>query len=81
VPVALNSGVFWPRRTFLRYPGTIVVEFMDPIPPGKPRDEFFQLLQDAIEPATARLVEAGFRERAALTGTSVPANASAKEPS
>ena len=28
--VALNSGLFWPRRTFMRYPGTLVVEFLDP---------------------------------------------------
>ncbi len=35
-PLALNSGMFWPRRSFLRYPGTIVVEFLDPIPPGFP---------------------------------------------
>ena len=33
VPVALNSGVFWPRRSLTRKPGTIVVEFLDPIPP------------------------------------------------
>src|SRR5581483_502434 len=26
LPVALNSGLFWPRRTFMRYPGTLVVE-------------------------------------------------------
>ena len=40
LPVALNSGLFWPRRTFLRYPGTIVIEFLDVIPPGLSRDEF-----------------------------------------
>ena len=34
LPVALNSGVCWPRRKFLRIPGTIVVEFLEPIPPG-----------------------------------------------
>ncbi len=34
LPVALNSGLFWPRRTFMRYPGTLVVEFLDPLPPG-----------------------------------------------
>jgi 1-acyl-sn-glycerol-3-phosphate acyltransferase len=59
LPVALNSGVFWPRRTLLRYPGTVVVEMLQPIPPGLDRDEFFQRLQNTIEPATARLVEAG----------------------
>ncbi len=34
VPVALNSGLFWPRRTFLRFPGTVRVEVLDPIAPG-----------------------------------------------
>ena len=34
LPVALNSGLFWPRRTFMRYPGTLVVEFLDPLPAG-----------------------------------------------
>src|SRR5262249_45803965 len=40
VPIALNSGLFWPRRRFLRYPGTIVVEVLDPIAPGLPADAF-----------------------------------------
>ena len=31
VPLALNSGLFWPRRSFMRYPGTIVIEILDPI--------------------------------------------------
>ena len=59
VPVALNSGLFWPRRSFLRYPGTIVVEFLDPIPPGLDKDAFFGRLQNDIETATARLVAEG----------------------
>jgi 1-acyl-sn-glycerol-3-phosphate acyltransferase len=64
VPVALNSGLFWPRRAFLRYPGTIVVEFLDPIPPGLPMDEFFRRLRDEIETATVRLVAEGRSELA-----------------
>lgn len=56
LPIALNSGLFWPRRSILRYPGTVVMEILDPIPPGLSRDEFFVRLQDAIEPATARLI-------------------------
>lgn len=65
LPVALNSGLFWPRRKFMRYPGTIVVEFLPPIPPGLDRDEFFTRLQDAIEGTTARLLEEGRRQLAA----------------
>jgi 1-acyl-sn-glycerol-3-phosphate acyltransferase len=56
VPMALNSGLFWPRRRFMRYPGTIVVELLDPIAPGLPVDEFFARLQREIETATAQLL-------------------------
>jgi 1-acyl-sn-glycerol-3-phosphate acyltransferase len=55
VPVALNSGYFWPRHSILRRPGTIVVEFLPAIPPGLARADFMALLQDRIETATARL--------------------------
>jgi 1-acyl-sn-glycerol-3-phosphate acyltransferase len=56
VPIALNSGLFWPRRTFLRHPGTIAVEILDPIAPGLAVDEFFPRLQHELEAATARLI-------------------------
>jgi 1-acyl-sn-glycerol-3-phosphate acyltransferase len=55
VPVALNSGMFWPRRSLLRRPGTVIVEILDPIPPGLPKAEFLQRLQTAIETASERL--------------------------
>src|ERR1700754_1558077 len=72
LPVALNSGLFWPRRTFLRYPGTIVVEFLDVIPPGLTRDEFLARAREAIETATARHVAEGRRERSRLIGDLAP---------
>jgi 1-acyl-sn-glycerol-3-phosphate acyltransferase len=62
VPIALNSGLFWPRRQVRRRPGTVIVEILDPIPPGLPRAECLARMQAAIEPATARLVEEGRRE-------------------
>jgi 1-acyl-sn-glycerol-3-phosphate acyltransferase len=64
LPVALNSGLAWPRRKFLRYPGTVRVEILDPIPPGLERGEFFQRLKNDIEQATARLVAAGIKNSA-----------------
>lgn len=56
-PLALNSGLFWPRRSWRLYPGTIVMEFLAPIPPGLPRQAFRAHLQQTIEAATARLIE------------------------
>jgi 1-acyl-sn-glycerol-3-phosphate acyltransferase len=65
LPVALNSGLFWPRRSAIRRPGTIVVEILKPIPPGRPRDEFLRRLETAIEGASSRLlVEGGAPEPA-----------------
>src|SRR5919206_3265157 len=59
VPVALNSGLFWPRRRFIRHPGTVVVEFLEPIPPGLPRKAFLEELQARIEGASERLLAEG----------------------
>jgi 1-acyl-sn-glycerol-3-phosphate acyltransferase len=76
LPVALNSGLFWPRRTFMRYPGTLVVEFLDVLPPGLPRDEFLTRIAATIEEATARLVETARHEQQQLFG-GAPGSASA----
>ena len=54
VPVALNSGVYW--TGFLKRPGTIVLQFLEPIPPGLKRDDFMALLQERIERATTVLL-------------------------
>jgi len=66
VPVALNSGLFWPRRHFRRYPGTLVIEFLEPIPPGYGKAEFMDLLQKRIESATDQLVADACRRNPAL---------------
>ena len=57
VPVALNSGLFWPRRHWRRYPGTIVVEFLEALPAGLPRTEFRRTVEARIEDACARLID------------------------
>lgn len=56
LPVALNSGLYWPRRRSIRYPGTVVVEILPPIEPGMKVDEFRHSLRDQIEAASTRLM-------------------------
>ncbi len=56
VPLALNSGLFWPRRRLERFPGTIVVEILEPIAPKLHRSEFKAVVVERIETACARLV-------------------------
>lgn len=55
VPVALNSGLFWAKNSFLRYPGKIIIEFMEPMPLGMEKKEFMKTLQDRIEEKCAEL--------------------------
>jgi 1-acyl-sn-glycerol-3-phosphate acyltransferase len=62
VPVALNSGVFWGRRSFVKRPGRIVVEFLPPIEPGLDRNAFMAELEGRLEAATERLVAQARRE-------------------
>jgi len=58
VPVALNSGLFWGRRSFLKRPGLITVEFLDPIPAGLDRRRFMKELEARLEGASQRLLPA-----------------------
>ncbi len=62
VPVALNSGLYWPRRSLRLQPGKVRMEFLDPIYPGMDRMAFFRELEEKIETATARLVAIGKAE-------------------
>ena len=52
VPVALNSGMFWGRRKFIKNSGTIVLRFLPEIKPGLPRQAFMELLRARIESET-----------------------------
>jgi 1-acyl-sn-glycerol-3-phosphate acyltransferase len=78
LPVALNSGLFWPRRRFVHRRGTIVLECLPPIAPGLGPDEFAKLLQERIEAASRSLADeavenvsgssGGWREKVSPTG-------------
>lgn len=62
-PVALNSGLAWPRRRFLKFPYRIICEFLEPIQPGLPAAEFHRVLQERIETATNRIVAESLAEK------------------
>ena len=56
VPAAVNSGLYWARRGFVKRPGTLVLEFLTPIEPGLERRDFVARLEADIEAATGRLI-------------------------
>ena len=55
IPVALNTGYFWPRNAFLKNPGTLTIEFLPPMPKGLEKRAFIQELQNKIEAACAEM--------------------------
>jgi len=58
-PLATNSGTHWPAHGFLRRPGTVVFEFLPPIPAGLKRADFMRELQTRIETAGDALLAEG----------------------
>ena len=59
VPVILDSGHYWPRRSFLKRPGTITITFLPPIPPGLSRREVMTRLSEDLNGEQAGPGEAG----------------------
>lgn len=55
VPIALNSGHFWPRGSLRRLPGTIVVEIHPALQAGMPRAAFKQEIIETIEQSAQQL--------------------------
>lgn len=55
VPTALNSGVFWPRRCFMKKGGTITIAFLEPTVPGMDESTFMKDLADTIESHSEKL--------------------------
>ena len=58
VPVAASLGVIWPRREWRKHPHTTgAIEYLEPIPPGLPFDEFMAEVERRIETRTWELIE------------------------
>ncbi len=55
-PVALNTGLFWPKGTVIRRSGKIIIEILPPIAPGMPMKDFFEQLSETIESHSNRLI-------------------------
>ena len=58
VPVALNSGLFWGKKAWVKKPGQIAIEYLPPIQPGLDRRAFMAELEARLEPAAKKLLTA-----------------------
>ena len=48
IPVALNTGKVWPKNSFMKYSGDMHISFLEPIMPGKEKDEFTKEIENKI---------------------------------
>lgn len=56
VPVAINSGLFWPRKSYMKKPGVVTFKILKPIPAGLPMEEAFNRMRDCIEEESDKLI-------------------------
>ena len=57
IPLALNSGLFWARNSFIKKPGKVIFEFLAPIEPGLPDKEVMRVIEDRIEEKSIALAK------------------------
>jgi 1-acyl-sn-glycerol-3-phosphate acyltransferase len=48
IPVALNTGKVWPKNSFMKYSGDIHISFLEPIMPGKEKNDFVKEIEKKI---------------------------------
>ncbi len=72
VPLAMNTGLFWPRGSFRKYPGHVVFEFLPPIPPGLPEKSIVPLLEEQIETVSIRLMHESKAVNPGLKDVQIP---------
>lgn len=65
LPMAINTGLYWPRNSFWKKPGKVIVEFLPLIPAGLPPEDVMRQVETGVEETSRRLVEEGRRSLAA----------------
>ena len=56
LPVALNSGYYWPKHTFIKTSGKIIIKFLKPIPSQLDKSEFLKKIESVIEGETNEII-------------------------
>jgi 1-acyl-sn-glycerol-3-phosphate acyltransferase len=56
IPIALNTGCFWPKNSFLKKSGKFTIEFLEAMPNGLSKQEFIGQLQSKIDTRSNELI-------------------------
>jgi 1-acyl-sn-glycerol-3-phosphate acyltransferase len=55
LPIALNSCNNWPKHTFIKTPGKIIIKILKPIPAKLKKDEVLEKIESVIEEETNKI--------------------------
>ena len=56
LPIAVNSGKNWPKHTFIKTPGKIIIKILKPIPAKLKKDEVLEKIESVIEEETNKII-------------------------
>tara|TARA_B100000686_G_C16661217_1_gene901062 strand:+ start:686 stop:1306 length:621 start_codon:yes stop_codon:yes gene_type:complete len=56
LPVAVNSGKYWPKDSFVKKPGHIIISFLEIIPYGLNRIKLLKKIESEIETETKKII-------------------------
>ena len=56
LPVTTNSGYYWPKHTFVKKPGKIIIKFLKKIPSKLEKSEFLKKIESVIETETNKII-------------------------
>ena len=56
LPVAVNSGNFWPKQIFLKKSGKIIIKFLPTIESQLPKNQVLEKIQNQIEENTKKII-------------------------
>jgi 1-acyl-sn-glycerol-3-phosphate acyltransferase len=59
LPIALNTGCCWSKKSFIRKPAKVTIQILPSIKTGKDKVEVLQLIEDKIEQTTSKLCKEG----------------------
>lgn len=62
IPLALNTGIFWPRKSWLKWPGKVIFEFLPPVPEKLDVNEVMADLEKRLEESSDRLIRESLQE-------------------
>ena len=56
LPVATNSGYYWPKHSFIKRPGKRIIKFLKPIPANLDKSDFLKKIESVIEEETNKII-------------------------